>query len=55
VRTSALERTQWVPRDLDEVFAFFADPRNLAEITPPWLHFRIIDAPGTAYRGALIR
>ena len=55
MRTSALERTQWVPRGLDEVFAFFADPRNLAEITPPWLHFRIVDAPGTAYRGALIR
>ena len=38
-----LQRTQLVPRDLDETFAFFADPRNLEAITPPWLHFRILE------------
>lgn len=31
-----------VPRG--EVFAFFSDPRNLEEMTPPWLHFSIIAA-----------
>ena len=36
-----LERRQTVPRTLDETFAFYADPRNLAVITPPWLGFRI--------------
>lgn len=30
---------------LDETFAFFSDPRNLARITPPDMHFRIVDAP----------
>ena len=50
-----LERTQVVPRSLDETFAFFADPRNLEAITPPWLHFRILAAPERLERGSLLR
>ncbi|MEO8028544.1 MAG: SRPBCC family protein, partial [Bryobacteraceae bacterium] len=30
-----------LPRSMDETFAVFEDPRNLARITPPWLNFRI--------------
>ncbi len=50
-----LRRTQVVPAPLEEAFAFFADPYNLEAITPPWLRFRIVDAPAQVERGALIR
>lgn len=42
IRFHTLRREQWIPRPIDEVFAFFADARNLEEITPPWLAFRIL-------------
>ena len=51
----ALERTQIVPRGPDEVFAFFAQPRNLEAITPGWLRFRILEAPERLERGSLLR
>ena len=50
-----LERTQVVPRGLEETFSFFADASNLEAITPPWLHFRVVDAPARLGRGALLR
>lgn len=50
-----LRRTQVVAAPLDEAFAFFADPHNLEAITPPWLRFRIVEAPRQLERGSLIR
>lgn len=50
-----LERSQLVPTPLEQTFDFFADPRNLEAITPPWLHFRILDAPDRLRRGSLLR
>ena len=49
-----LERSQVVPVDVDQAFAFFADARNLETITPPWLGFRILEAPRTLGRGSLL-
>jgi ligand-binding SRPBCC domain-containing protein len=37
-----LERRQVVRGELERVFAFFEDPRNLETITPPWLRFEVM-------------
>ena len=49
-----LERTQVVPVELEQAFAFFADAWNLEAITPPWLRFRIVEAPRTLEQGSLL-
>jgi ligand-binding SRPBCC domain-containing protein len=51
-----LERTTQIPGDLGSVFEFFEDPRNLKEITPPWLSFRVVSASDDVMRqGTRIR
>ncbi len=37
-----LQREQWIPRSIEEVFAFFADAKNLEAITPSWLGFQVL-------------
>jgi hypothetical protein len=44
-RFHTLRREQWIPRPLEEVFAFFSDARNLERITPSWLGFQMV-TPG---------
>lgn len=44
----------FVARPRAEVFAFFAEPRNLARITPPWLGFTIVAAPPAITAGAVL-
>ena len=40
--------------ELEQVFAFFAEPRNLERITPPWLRFRIVGEPPAMEAGTQI-
>lgn len=55
MKVHVLERTQRVPAPLDEVFAFFARPENLVEITPPNLGFQILTpSPIAMKEGAVI-
>lgn len=41
VTPGGIEAGLWLPRPIDEVFAFFSEADNLERITPPWLSFRI--------------
>ena len=50
-----LLRTQLLPAAPDRVFAFFTEARNLESITPPWLRFRIVEAPERLARGSTLR
>ncbi len=54
-RELTLERTQVVPRTVDETVAFFAAPANLEALTPPWLRFRIVSAPVELEAGSRLR
>ena len=50
-----LERKQLLPITLDEAWAFFSDPANLARITPPAMAFRMTSQPqDSTYAGQII-
>jgi ligand-binding SRPBCC domain-containing protein len=48
------ESRVWVARPRAAVFAFFAEPANLARITPPWLGFTVVAAPPVLEAGAVL-
>jgi ligand-binding SRPBCC domain-containing protein len=51
-----LEREQRLPQPREEVFPFFADAGNLGQITPPFLHFKVLgQEPAAMAPGTLIR
>lgn len=50
-----LNRQQIIPTTLDKVWAFFSNPGNLNDITPPDLHFEILfGGKETMYQGQLM-
>ena len=42
MKTFHVKTEQKIQKPQDELFNFFSDARNLAEITPPGLHFRVL-------------
>lgn len=52
--THQLRTSQSIPLPREQAFSFFQDPRNLSEITPDWLHFRMLDthAGAEVFEGA---
>jgi ligand-binding SRPBCC domain-containing protein len=40
--TYRLERAQLIPREREQIFAFFAEAANLERLTPDFLNFRIL-------------
>ena len=40
-----LETTQWLPRQPEEIFHFYADAFRLEDLTPPLLRFRVVTPP----------
>lgn len=49
-----LESRTWLPRPREEVFSFFADPRNLAVVTPRRLGFRLLSPPPPALEAGAV-
>lgn len=46
---------QYIPKDVDSVFSFFSDAKNLEHITPPFLNFRMTHMSTKAiHKGTLI-
>lgn len=43
-----------VDSSLGVVFRFFSDPFNLERITPPWLHFEVLNRPPVEMREGLV-
>lgn len=54
MRLFTLETEQWFPQTLETLFPFFADAANLEQLTPPWLHFRIVSPAVELRAGALL-
>ena len=42
MKTFLFKSQQTLKQPLTEVFSFFSDAHNLAEITPPWLNFEVL-------------
>lgn len=56
MKIHVLERTQVVRARLEDCWAFFSNPANLAKITPDSLDFRVLsELPCEVYAGLMIR
>lgn len=56
ITDQVLWTTQFIPDDINPVFDFFSDAKNLEKITPPFLNFKIRDMnTESVEKGSLIR
>jgi ligand-binding SRPBCC domain-containing protein len=54
MKTYHLQTEIWLPTPRDQVFRFFADPKNLQRITPDWLQFEILSSEAKIVAGTLL-
>ncbi|MFT4177749.1 MAG: SRPBCC family protein [Luteolibacter sp.] len=55
MKIHTLEQEQLLPITLDQAWDFFSAPRNLSQITPPDIGFKIVHQPGERmYDGQII-
>jgi len=55
MKVHLLKKEQWLPISIQEAWEFFSSPRNLDEITPPELGFKIVSLPEEEmYEGEII-
>jgi ligand-binding SRPBCC domain-containing protein len=54
MKTHVFECEMLAPLSVRDTFSVFEDPYNLARITPPWLHFKILTANLKMRKGAEI-
>ena len=54
MKTYRFESQLWLPQARDQIFKFFADPRNLQRLTPEWLRFEILTPPAIEIRQATL-
>lgn len=56
MKVHQLTQEQWLPISLEEAWAFFSSPRNLEEMTPPGMGFKITSLPSEElYEGEIIQ
>ncbi|MCD8553719.1 SRPBCC family protein [Seleniivibrio sp.] len=56
MKAQKLERIQFMNVTAEKAWDFFSSPMNLAEITPPWLDFRVMsEVPEKMYEGMMVQ
>lgn len=55
MKAKIIKRVQQLYTNIETAWDFFSSPLNLAEITPPWLNFRVMsEVPEKMYEGLII-
>ncbi|MGB0178399.1 MAG: SRPBCC family protein [Owenweeksia sp.] len=50
------KQEQYIPVSLDQAWEFFANPLNLAKLTPPKMNFKVLgDLPGEVHDDLIVR